>query len=506
MNDAPGDLNAFEAAVQAALSSFQVGRRAECLRILRELGPAVADHPLALQVMAIALGNEASADAQALLERAVRIAPGDAQAHYNYGCTIQAQGDFPRAISHYEATLRLDPAHTGAMNNLSDLYRRRGRAEEGWALMERYRAAGVPVAGLEIRLAKLAMDTKRFDEAAKWFAAAERAQPSDAGVQFEYSMLTLAREDFARGFPQYDHRIPVHGLANLGIYPHAMPLWRGEPLPGKRLLLHREQGLGDMIMFAQTFDEIMAEGTELHLAVHPPLVRLFAASFSKARVWASDTTVGTREQPQQNWLKVSGPLHRQAPICNLGTLRRAKGFPAARAYVKAIDRDVELWRQRIDALAPKKQRRIGLCLGSRQTGWSDDGRQMAFRKSIAPRDAEALAGVEGVTWIALHDRETANILADVPGVDVVDTSHWISDLADTAAIIANLDIVVTIDSVVAHLAGAMGKETWLLLWWNPDWRWGVTREDSYLYPHMRLFRQETPHDWRPVLKRVAAGL
>jgi hypothetical protein len=129
-----------------------------------------------------------------------------------------------------------------------------------------------------------------------------------------------------------------------------------------------------------------------------------------------------------------------------------------------------------------------------------------WRFAVGRRATRKLAGVEGVTWIALHDRETAHILADVPGVDVVDTSHWITDLADTAAIIANLDVVVTIDSVVAHLAGAMGKETWLLLWWNPDWRWGIARQDSYLYPHMRLFRQDAPHDWRPVLKKVAAAL
>jgi tetratricopeptide (TPR) repeat protein len=502
-NLSPSDV---DAAVQRALGAFQAGRRAECLRLLRDLGPAAADHPLALQVMAIALGNEASADAYALLERAVRIGPGDPQAHYNLACTVQAQGDFPRAISHYEATLRLDPGHTGAMNNLSDLYRRRGRAAEGWALLERYRAAGAPVDGLEIRLAKLAMDLRRFKDAAYWFSAAERRAPQDASVQFEYSMLTLAERDFARGFPQYDHRILVHGLANLGIYPHAMPLWTGEPIPGKRLLLHREQGLGDMIMFAQAFDEIIEEGAELHLALHPPLARLMAASFPKAKVWASLTTVGTREQPQQPWLRVCGPLHRQAPICSLGTLRRAKGFPAARRYMRAVPRDAELWRHRLDALAPGQGRRIGLCLGSRQTGWSDDGRQMAFRKSIPPREAEELSSVTNVRWIALHDRETAGILADVPGVSIADPSHWITDLADTAAIIENLDLVITIDSVVAHLAGAMGKETWLLLWWNPDWRWGIEETESYLYPHMRLFRQDTAGDWRGLLKKVANAL
>ncbi|MFI4976855.1 MAG: glycosyltransferase family 9 protein, partial [Caulobacterales bacterium] len=91
-----------------------------------------------------------------------------------------------------------------------------------------------------------------------------------------------------------------------------------------------------------------------------------------------------------------------------------------------------------------------------------------------------------------------------PGLDAVDPSPWITDLADTAAIIANLDLVVTTDTAVAHLAGAMGKEVWLMLWWNADWRWGVDRTDSYLYPHVRLLRQATPGDWESVLAAVAS--
>lgn len=488
-----------------AIALLQAGRRGECLRLLRELGPLVADHPVLLQVMAVALGNEASADAHALLERAVSIAPGDAQAHFNLGCMIQEQGDLARAIRLYEQALRLDPAHPGALNNLSDLYRRRGRAEEGWSLMQHYQGLGQPVAGLEIRLAKLAMDTRRFDEAQRWFEAAEAHAPNDPSVRFEHSMLTLARGDFARGFPQYDCRLQVHGLSNLGIYPYPMPLWQGENLAGKSLLLHREQGLGDMIMFAQAVPGLVDAGVNVHLALHPPLARLMKHSFPRAHVWSSHTLVGTREQPPQAWLQVAGPINRQAPVCSLGTLAFAKGFPTPHPYLRADPRDSATWKARLDALSPKRARRVGLCLGSRQTGWSDDGRSMAFRKSIPPAEAAGLGGAGNISWIGLHDRETAQMLSDLPGVDVVDTSHWITDLADTAAIIENLDLVVTIDSAVAHLAGALGKETWLLLWWNPDWRWGIDRADSYLYPHMRLFRQETPDDWQPVISRVTAA-
>lgn len=495
-----------DAILNQAIAALQAGRRAECLRLLRGLGSAGADHPTVLQVMAVALGPEASADAHALLERAVRIAPGDAQAHFNLGCTVQGHGDLARAVRLYETALRLDPLHTGALNNLSDLYRRRGRWEEGWALMHRYRQLGAPVDGLEIRLAKLAMDTRRFDDAAVWFEAAERRAPHDPVVQFEHAMLTLAREDFARGFKQYDKRLEVHGLANLGIYPYAMPPWQGENLVGQSLLLHREQGLGDMIMFSQAVPEIVDAGVNVHMAIHPSLARLMKQSFPRVRVWSSRTAVAVREQPPQPWLQVAGPIARQLPVCSLGSICRTRGFPKPHAYMKADARDVVLWKERLDALAPRAARRIGLCLGSRQGGWSEDARSMAFRKSIPPSYLRALSGVGDASWIGLHDRETAHLLADTQDLDVVDTSDWLTDLADTAALIQNLDLVVTIDSAVAHLSGALGKETWLLLWWNPDWRWGIDRVDSYLYPHMRVFRQDNPGDWTAVIERVIASL
>ena len=144
--------------------------------------------------------------------------------------------------------------------------------------------------------------------------------------------------------------------------------------------------------------------------------------------------------------------------------------------------------------------------GSVQTGWSDDGRTMAMRKSMPPAVAGALADVAEVQWVGLHDRQTAPMLADVPGLDIVDPSPWITDLADTAAAIANLDLVLTVDTAVAHLAGAMGKPVWLMLWRNPDWRWGPEREDSYWYPNVRVFRQSVAGDWAGVLNAVVRAL
>ncbi len=444
----------------------------------------------------------------ALTERAVRIAPQDPQAHFNLAVTLQSFDRLDEALLHYQQALSLDPDHLGALNNASDLQRRRGRPDEGWALMERYQAVGGEVAGLEIRLAKLALDTHRFETSERWFQAAGARAPNDASVAFEHAMLTLAREDWAAGWARYEQRLALHGWMGLGMYPHAQPAWRGDALNGRTLLLHREQGLGDMIMFASALPKLLEEPGAVHLALHPGLVRLFQSSFPKARVWSSVTTAGRKVQPEQPWLKVCGPIHVQAPMCSLGALRMSDGPPAPQAYLTPPPEEVERWRGLMEALAPKREgrRRIGLVIGARRPLFSEEGMINHRRKSIPPSLVGALADVVDADWFALHDRESRAMLADVPRLSFVDLAPWITDLADTAAAIANLDLVITVDTAVAHLAGALGKPVWILLWRNADWRWGIGRDTAVWYPGGRLFRQKTADDWAGVIDDVAAAL
>ncbi|HEX4198469.1 MAG TPA: glycosyltransferase family 9 protein [Caulobacteraceae bacterium] len=496
--------------VDAALQAWREGRAEDCMAQLRALGVEAADQPIALQLWALATAATGRrADALALLERAVRIAPGDAQAHFNLAVSLQAISEMTRAVTHYEQVLRIEPAHTGALNNLSDLYRRRGRPAEGWGLMARYQAAGGGLSGLEIRMAKLAMDLRRFDEAAQWFDRAEQYAPGDASVGWEHAMLDLVREDFANGWPRYERRLESYGFNGLGIYPYAAPRWTGEPIAGKRLLIHREQGLGDAIMFSTAFEGLIEDGAQLHLALAPPLARLMAFNFPKARAWSSVTaTGGNGRQPEQRWAAVAGPIDLQAPVCSLGVLRMMDGPPAPRAYLRADPADVGVWAERLATLQPKKPRarRIGLALGTRQVRWNDDGQTQAIRKTLPAAMAAPFAEIKRAQWVALHDRETASMLADVPALDIVDPSPWITDLADTAAIIETLDLVVSADTAVAHLAAAMGKPVILMLWWNADWRWGVSRADSYWYPQVQVVRQAAPGDWAGVVKAVAAAI
>lgn len=496
-------------AIEAALAALTRGDADGALAILRQTGPALADDPFALHIWSHALGERRhQAERVALARRALRLAPGDAHAHFALGVQLAMIGDLAGAAARYEQALALDENHLGALNNLSDLYRRRGRAQEGWALMQRFLAGGGPHDGMALRMAKLALDSRLYAEAEAWFQAAAKEQPGTPQVMFEHAQLTLLMEDFARGWAQYEARIPLYGHAGLAMYPYALPIWDGASRA--RVLAHREQGLGDMIMFASTVPGMLADGIAVHLAMAPSLQRLFAESFPGAKVWPSVTLAQTPDQPSQSFLSVCGPLDAQIPMCSLGAARMQSGPPARQAYIRAPKTLVENWGDRLNALAPPRagagrERRVGLCFAARKPGFSDDALLNGQRKSLHPRDLAPLSGVSGVRFFSLHDSSTAGQFADV-AVPVTDLSPWISDFADTAAIIANLDLVISVDTAVAHLAGAMGTPLWLLLWRNADWRWGVDRADAIWYPNVTTFRQAQAGVWGDVINAVVRAL
>lgn len=493
--------------IAAALSALAEGRPAETLALLREVGPALADHPLALQAWSVALGGQdAAAASHALMARATRIAPGDAQAHFNLAVQLQAMNDLPAAIAHYAHALRLSPDHLGALNNLSDLYRRRGRSAEGYVLMHRYLANGGTPAEQQLRLAKLALDTHRLEEAEHWFAAAGQANPGDPLTAFEHAMLLLLREDWARGWAGYEARLAHYGASGLAMASYPLPVWDGRS--AGRVLIHREQGLGDTMMFAAAIPQMIAEGVTPHIAQAPSLNRLFMESFPGAHVWSSETVVGASQQPDQPFLRVCGPLDAQAPVCSLGALRMGNGPPPRQAYLRAPAHEIPIWKERMDTLAPRHagKKRIGLCFAARRPTYQASGTVNGELKSIPASSLFAFADVPNARWVALHDRSTAPLLADAAGLDLVDLSPWITDFADTAAAIAHLDLVITVDTAIAHLAGALGAPTWLLLRRGADWRWGVDRDDAVWYPQMRLFRQTREGDWAGVIGAVVRAL
>jgi Tfp pilus assembly protein PilF len=470
------------------------------------------DDVISLQHAAIEFGANGDADAAlACFSRARTAAPGDPQVNYNLGVQLQEMNDLDAALIAYRHTLRLNPTHIDALNNISDLLRRRLNPFAAEEAMEAYLRFGGAASGRELRFAKIKLDCRKFDEAYHWFERALEASPGDARTQFEYAMLLLLDENLERGLTLYQSRLDLFDGPTLGLPDLGLPVWRGEPLAGVDLAVLREQGYGDMLMIARFFSALSDAGARLKLLVHPPLARLLQRNFPMAEV---------RPCGPQRDLGLLDALHRwqgqgtavmQIPACSIlhhlaaGACGIWLGIDKA-PYLTADPFAAGLWKRRIAELFPNDRPKVGLALSSRPIDNDADGRTMHRRKSVPATFASAIDASLPICWVGLHDQTTSRFFADVHPLMVVDTSSWLVDFEDTAALIANLDLVVTVDTAVAHLAGAMGKEVWLLLWWNADWRWGRNRIDSYWYDKVRIFRQGSDGDWLRVIEELNIAL
>lgn len=491
----------------AIITAFNDGKKSDVVDLLNSLGADALSDPFLIQIMA--LSRRKRIEEHCLLEMAAYDCPViEAQALFNLGVSQQEQGMSGRALLSYSQVLRLDPVHTGALNNLSDLLRLQGRSEEAWQAIGAYLSAGARPHGLEIRIAKIADDCGLSDEAEAWFARAAASDPDNRQIAWEWAMQLLRDEKFAAGWGGYESRRQIFSHDALAIVRYSAPQWDGSALRGQTLLVHKEQGLGDTIMFASCLLDIVSDRHKLHLAVQPPLVRLFKGSFPDAEVWPSTSNTNAEGEEHQSWRNLAVDLDLQVPFGSLPLIFRSEQhFPRPKPYLRPSKSDVALWRERLAALSPARAGtlRAGLVISARRSVSAGPGIAEGPPKCLPAHLAADLAN-PAFTWFGLHDLSTACDLAEVPKLDVIDTSPWLYDLADTAALIANLDLVVAVDTAVAHLAGAMGKKVLLMLRRHSDWRWGRTRNDSYWYHDVEVFRQRDEGHWSPVVVDVARRL
>ncbi|WP_190276477.1 tetratricopeptide repeat protein [Tsuneonella flava] len=491
---------------QQALDAHLRGDTAKSRELVLSAGPQAMSDPLMLQLLAIGLGSPP--DERVLYEFAATDTEiPDADAWFNRGVVEDAAGRIDRASLHYAQALRIDPRHHGSLNNLSDLLRRQRRYDEAWQRISQLLDAGGNPAGLELRIAKIADDCGKLAEARHWFAAAEERSGHAPAIVWEHAMQQLRDEEFPAGWDNFEHRRTIFPHDAMAIVSYSMPEWSGDPLNGRSLLVHKEQGLGDQIMFASCLGDLPCDPANLHLAVSPPLARLFAASFPEAHVWSSVSTTGREGEEFQPWLELARPIDCQIPIGSLPRHLRREGFARPQPYLSAPEADIAIWRNRLLQLAPESaaQFRCGLVTVARRDGVVLPGEADGNSKTV-PSALVHRFDLPGIAWFGLHDKSGVAELSAMPIPNIVDTSDWLFDLADTAALIACLDVVVAVDTAVAHLAAAMGKPVLLMLRRSADWRWGRKRRDSYWYPDVRVFRQTHEGDWAPVIEAVAERL
>lgn len=423
-------------------------------------------------------------EALASYERAAALRPDLAVAHFNLANARHRAGRADDALAGYARALALKPEYAEAWNNRANVLREGNRTEEALAHYERALALRPDYVDALLNRGLALSALNRHAEAAACYARVLALEPEHAEAHYCESLHRLLTGDFARGWQEYEWRWRVRDAE--AAPRHAQALWLGrEDLAGRTILLHAEQGYGDTLQFCRYAALVAGLGARVLLQVQPPLTSLLSRLTGPVRVVAQGEALP--------------PFEFHCPLMSLPLAFRTtlETIPAAVPYLSADPARVAAWRAR---LGPAAGPRIGLAWSGRPTHRNDANRSIPLA-TLAPLLAAGADFVSLQKELREHDRQG---LAALPAL-----RHYgalLQDYDDTAALIACLDLVITVDTSVAHLAGALGRPVWILLPSNPDWRWLLEREDCPWYPTARLFRQARMGDWGEVLRRVGAAL
>lgn len=442
------DTNDIERRLRTAYQRLQGGDTDGAGRLAREVLTKAPENTAALNLQAILAHRAGSnVEAVALLERAASLDPRVVDYHFNLGVALQAQERHAEAIRAYRNALSLQPRHAPALTNL-------GRA-----------------------LQKLV----RPQEAVASFERALALQPDLPEAHWGLATQLLLIGEFARGWDEYEHRWKLpENRGNRREF--GVPRWEGGAVAGHRLLLQAEQGAGDTLQFVRYAPLLAERGARVVVLCQPALKRLLM------EMEAISVVTDTDPLPALDF---------HVPLMSLprlfGTLRST--IPANVPYLRPDPMDVRAWSEK---LGGGHERKIGIV-------WAGNRRHLNDRNRSCPLETfDRLAEVGGLRFYSLLKNEPGG--AARSRLAPVDLAPALVDFADTAAVLMHLDLVITVDTAVAHLAGALGRPVWLLLPFAPDWRWLLERRDSPWYPSMRLFRQGTPGDWQGVMTEVVAAL
>jgi len=485
--DAPRDAEAWYFLAMLAQEGRQAAVAIELYDQAITLCPGAALLHLNRGVAAGELGRDLEAIRG--FRRAVTLDCRLVQAHYNLGKALHHRGALTEAAGCYRQAIDLDPTFGEAWANLGALYQELGEFDN--ALIACRRALCEPpqhTPALFYRsevlnnLANAHRQIGEYNLAETYYLQALATLSSAPEPNWNYATLNLLRGRLAESWPAYEWRWHVHGRSPPQ---SAHPRWDGSPLLHSSLLLHAEQGLGDMLQFIR-FARLARERVGRIVVECPrPLASLLA------RVPGVDVVV---------------PLGDRAPDCDVslplaslpGIFRTGfETLPAGVPYVRADDARQVIWAQRIGLGEPGI--RVGLV-------WQGNRRhRLDAVRSFPLQAAAALAKVPGIRLFSLQHGDGREQL-DSSGLSITDLGSKFTDFDDTAAAMQALDLIVTCDSAPAHLAGALGLRVWLALNFSPDWRWLLDQDDSPWYPTMRLFRQASPGNWSNVFEQMAAEL
>lgn len=427
------------------------------------------------------------AGAETCLREAVRRMPTLAEAHANLGLALEARGAIEEAVASYRRSVAHNPTLPQTFINLAGgllLLRQLDDAEVACAQALRLERENPDAwCNLGVVYARMGLEV----ESEECCREALFLAPGHAKALFNLAYLLLRQGRWEEGWASFESRDWYAYMAR-----HVdCPRWRGEPLAGRSILVGFEAGHGDMLQFGRYLAELKARGAgPVTLLCHPPLKRLFAS------LPGVDTLVGFDEELATSGWDFWTPLMSLPYLCQT----RVDNVPATLPYLRAEPALIAEWRLRL----PVAGLRVGL-VWKGSTGFENDAeRSLPGLATLLP-----LAEVAGVSFVGLQKGAGEDDAAHPPaGLRLTSLGPLLRDFADTAAIVDQLDLVITVDTAVGHLAGALGKPCWLLLPdYLTDWRWLTERTDSPWYPGvMRLFRQPPGGGWTTVVAEVAEAL
>jgi len=416
-------------------------------------------------------------EARTHYELALTLRPNYAEAHSNLGVLLRHEGKLDESLACHQRALGLSPNSAQALDNLGNTLCDLGRLEDAAASHRRAVAIRPSFAAAHSNLGHTLRKQGKLTEARQSFNRALALEPANAEIGWNLALLDLLEGNLAAGWLGYEAR---HQRSENRPRRFPQPIWRGEPLNGARILLHAEQGLGDSLQFLRYVPMVHAAGGKVILNV-PSALRRLAAQLPGV----TTLTVDDEPLPPFDWHAplLSLPL---AFKTNLGSI------PNRCPYLTVPD---EAMRAHKALPLIDQKLHVGLV-------WSGDPKNTVDRmRSMTLSSLQPLFSLHGVQLFSLQLGPAAAQLGAMQA-PITDLRCAIRDFADTAALIAHLDLIITVDTSVAHLAGALGKPTWVLLPFAPDWRWLTDREDSPWYPTMSLFRQTRFGDWPSVVQRV----
>jgi len=425
--------------------------------------------------------------------RALQLAPPTAELLNNLALSLKDAGQGDEALQALDQALRLRADYANGHFNRANLLVEQGRLSEAAAGFRRVLELAPRDAAAHCKLGMVHYDLGELAAALACYEQALRLQPDYPEARRNRALIWLAQGDYARGWPEYQWRLNCLDYGSHGV---GLPLWDGSPLAGRRLLIYGEQGLGDTLQFVRYLPKLAEQmgaspavsGSQVRLVAQPALAALLRQSGLGA--WLCDAP-----QPDQ--------FDMQCPLMNLPMLLSAGGQPWwPGPYLFAAAERATHWG---GVLAEQPGLKVGL-------SWAGNAANPHDRfRSMHRGEWTRLLRVPGVRWISLQQGESQHQIAATGVADqVLDLGPSLDPsgqaFLDTAAVMESLDLVITVDTSIAHLAGGLGEPVWVALSRSPDWRWLEQGSTTAWYPTMRLFRQSRLGDWSAVMDAMASAL